>query len=425
MFDSSIIGTIVGLLFVFSLMAILVTYINNAVNSLLNVRARTLKSGLKTLLTDETLQAKILAHPLINMVEATLLTEDPMDEATIRRVINSPTTRVSYIAPETFVEALKSILLTEAQNTLFARLAEGIDEVAHFARKSELRERLQDLQDIFTEDNLRRINELIEMVPNADIKARLRSGLADVETTIRALDFRSGDLVALAKGIEQINDPRLRSALQAVLRTARSMEDAERKLMTWFNDSMNRVTEVFKRNIQRFSLFSAFLLALLFNVDTLYLARTLYEDRDLREAVVTAALATDLEAMINNAVADPDGDDPATDPEADPGVLDTLDETGQDAREVLQILLDLQLPIGWQYVEVSPAMVEQSQQLGLSDPRDNGRNVWNYIPGNTNDWLWSVFQKFFGILLTTIAAAQGAPYWFDLFNRLTTRQSST
>jgi hypothetical protein len=56
-------------------------------------------------------------------------------------------------------------------------------------------------------------------------------------------------------------------------------------------------------------------------------------------------------------------------------------------------------------------------QAGLSDPRTNPRNLWNFTQINGN-WFGLLIQKIVGILASTIAASQGAPFWFDLLNRL-------
>ena len=84
----------------------------------------------------------------------------------------------------------------------------------------------------------------------------------------------------------------------------------------------------------------------------------------------------------------------------------------------------MQLPVGWQYAEVTNKMIETSREVGISNPRSNPRNLWNYVPGHndTNTTLALWFQKLIGFIATTIAAAQGAPFWFDILNKLTGRK---
>ncbi len=41
------------------------------------------------------------------------------------------------------------------------------------------------------------------------------------------------------------------------------------------------------------------------------------------------------------------------------------------------------------------------------------------MPGNSPDWLSNILKKVVGLIVTMIAVAQGAPFWFDLLQRLT------
>ncbi len=75
----AIIQVAIGLIFVFSLLSILATTINGVVSNLLKWRAEFLKRGLIELLTDAELQAQFLAHPLIKMVQADMITPDETD----------------------------------------------------------------------------------------------------------------------------------------------------------------------------------------------------------------------------------------------------------------------------------------------------------------------------------------------------------
>jgi hypothetical protein len=45
------------------------------------------------------------------------------------------------------------------------------------------------------------------------------------------------------------------------------------------------------------------------------------------------------------------------------------------------------------------------------------------VPGNSPYWLQLWLEKIGGLILTTVAVMQGAPFWFDLLKRLTTRPS--
>ena len=226
--------------------------------------------------------------------------------------------------------------------------------------------------------------------------------------------------MALEHGIQQIKDPRLKSALRTVLTTAEDMDDAKRKLENWFNDGMSRASEHFKKWIQRWSLAVALTLTVVLNVDTLYLARTLWEDPQLRQNVVQAATVFETEGIPLNE-SDEDANLVPEDEANEGTTFADITEDALAAQETAQTLLELQLPITWEITPVTDEMIQQSLNLGLPDPRSNPRNLWNYDPRNNGNWFTLLLEKLIGIGLTTIAAAQGAPFWFDLLRKLTSR----
>jgi len=75
----------------------------------------------------------------------------------------------------------------------------------------------------------------------------------------------------------------------------------------------------------------------------------------------------------------------------------------------------LSLPIGWTFYKVSDSARDS---IAASDPN----NLWNYLPENNPEgWLALLAAKLLGIAATVIAAAQGAPFWFGIVNRILRR----
>ena len=62
---------------------------------------------------------------------------------------------------------------------------------------------------------------------------------------------------------------------------------------------------------------------------------------------------------------------------------------------------------------------KDSDKVALSLVWGDTRNVWNLVPGNNPAWLTLLFSKIVGLIVTTIAVMQGAPFWFDLLRRAT------
>src|SRR5215510_7991548 len=100
---TSIIEVAIGMIFVFSLLSILASQINTLVMNFLNLRAKQLKEGLLTMVQDKELQAKILAHPLIRIVDTQVSMSESLTDEQADDIIQTDPTRVSYVPPKTFV----------------------------------------------------------------------------------------------------------------------------------------------------------------------------------------------------------------------------------------------------------------------------------------------------------------------------------
>jgi len=146
-----------------------------------------------------------------------------------------------------------------------------------------------------------------------------------------------------------------------------SITEARIRVESWFNDSMDRLGGAYRRRMQITGLIVGITVAAALNVDTGAIMTTLWKDPILRQAIVTQA----------NQVQASD---------VQPGQPATVEEIAKNA-EKLNVL---SLPIGW-----------------------SAKN----IPTTANGWV----AKIVGILLSGMAAAQGAPYWFDIMRKLVTR----
>jgi hypothetical protein len=198
--------------------------------------------------------------------------------------------------------------------------------------------------------------------------------------------------------LNSVQNPTMRQKLQDVLQTARNLGDARRRLEEWFDAGMTRAQELFTRRLQFFSLLVGAILAILLNVDTLYIGQTLWNDPVLRQATVDAAnvAAEEIQAAVGTEV-------------------EGLEESVAVAQETVNDLLELRLPVGWYYQAVDDA----ADAGTILNMRQDTRNLWNLLPGNNPDWLGLLVQKIIGLILTTIAVMQGAPFWFDLLRRAT------
>src|SRR3982750_517877 len=171
-----IIQVAIGVLFVFSLISLLVTQMNTFIGNLLNWRAKNLKEGVILLIGDKEMQAKILAHPLIQLVDARLHTlglAEPVASSDPNKgmasnyddIINAPTTKVSNIEPSTFVEALISILSSQGGTAIFDLVEQGIDALPNDDTKLRLRQQLRDLKS-FSDTDTTQLRDTIMTLPD-------------------------------------------------------------------------------------------------------------------------------------------------------------------------------------------------------------------------------------------------------------------
>ena len=171
------------------------------------------------------------------------------------------------------------------------------------------------------------------------------------------------------------DDSPLKSSLTSILKTADDkMDTTRKKIEDWFDSTMQRSTDIYKRNMWGLSLLLGVIIAVSLNVDTIAVGTNLWRDSALRTAVTSAAAKY------------------------------VTDGKPEDAYAQIN---SINLPIGWQ---VTAAPVILGRTFAPIDwgtrPREQPAGFGDYI------------SKLVGWLITALAAAQGAPFWFDLLRKL-------
>lgn len=149
-----------------------------------------------------------------------------------------------------------------------------------------------------------------------------------------------------------------------------SIDRARANIEQWYDDTMDRASGWYKQKVQRIILFIAVLIVFVANGDTLMLANQLWANPSERAAIVAAAQKQ-----------------PA--PSSGTGTTN------------VQVPPALQNVIGW-----SGPVLPSIQGYNPTDPRR--------FPSNLGEWL----VKIIGLLLTAFAASLGAPFWFDMLNKI-------
>lgn len=241
-----------------------------------------------------------------------------------------------------------------------------------------------------------------------DIAGRGKPDLAIADRILTFENVREGLSV-------RIEDPSIRRAVLIAMDGAKGdLDQARVNLEAWFDSSMDRVSGWYRKETQRILLVMGLITAISLNIDSLHVASTLYNNDALRSSIVA-----DAQAVTNQARADGLS---ANDQAAMLRILGCGPEVRQVAAEkgggnrpdvgdggatsdptanmscAERRIRDLGLPIGW----------------------DNTRAVSPFEPGQTwRGWFASFhWRSIPGWLLTALAISFGAPFWFDVLNKI-------
>ena len=188
-------------------------------------------------------------------------------------------------------------------------------------------------------------------------------------------------------GIATIGVPPVQRALLSALDLAQGdLDRAQQNIEAWYNASMDRVSGWYKRRTQAVLFGLGLLTAVAVNANAVTIARYLYHDQGARAALVASATGTARDSAVSRAKLD----------------------------DVVAQLDTLDLPLGWQS-GWDAGIVGARQQLGgrVASPRVP-------ITAGPADLALAIV----GWLLTACAVSFGAPFWFDLLNKVTVIRST-
>lgn len=409
MLESPIIQVIIGLVFVYSLLSILVTQINAVIASFLKLRAQHLRDGINELIQDPILRAKVMTHPLIRLVENKLVLPDQkLSDEEAQQIINGKLNPISSIDPKTFVNVLMNVIRVERDKELFNALFDVIDAMPANADRRRLRTVLTNLAG--TGEGVLELRDAIANVQDPTYREALTQAFDEINSLVGRIGLESNSVVSLLAGLRNIKNPYFRRVMKTVLSTSRTLDEAEAQLTVWFNDGMTRVSDAFSRYMGLLSLGIGLALAFILNADSLQLARALWTDPALRATVATVAQSQANQPVVVSTFGAQTQSNQTTEE-----VIAELSSNLGAAQATVDQLVSLNLPLGWQW--------ENVREFPENDPSlptrlSNANNVWNYIPGNSPYFVSLWLGKIIGLGLTMFAIAQGAPFWFNILNRL-------
>ncbi len=115
---------------------------------------------------------------------------------------------------------------------------------------------------------------------------------------IDAIASIPGDYAQLGRDIDALTEPQVKRALQGIYqRAGGDMQAFELAVCGWFNAAMERVSASYKRRAMMISLLLSLLLAVLFNIDSIHLFRSLWQHPALAAQITAAPASVDARSM--------------------------------------------------------------------------------------------------------------------------------
>jgi hypothetical protein len=438
----AIVEVAIGLIFVWIVLSLTIIQIQEWINVRLDKRARDMEEAIHEMLANPNLKAQFYDHPVIRGLTSKKRKEPsripawfyryPIARGFTKELRKLP----SYIPSQQFSLALFDITITAG--TQSSLIQQGLLKIRDDLENDQ---KMSPQQAVITELNL-----LIEFARSA---AATEAGTAFTKRTLATLKTKAEEfslkypelrplidatLQEASKRKDEIDDllkskgsprgddaftnlrrgvaamsvisPEVNQTLNALLLNIEEyvgekeskLAKARQNVEKWFDDSMDRVSGVYKRYSQWLALIIGLILAAVLNVDSVDLTLYLWREPAVRQALAENASHFELTQQ---------------DLEANP------EEALQNFRNQF---VGLSLPIGWGFTRVpSTAFYDDQCQLFPSEGQSFGLPVVGsnlcITPPNSNNQ-GNLAIKVLGILLTALAARQGAPFWFDVLKRV-------
>ncbi len=400
MFGNIALDIVLGLVFVYLLYSLLATIIQEIIAQLLDLRARMLLKAVRILLEDRSNKeqnsvVRFLEHVWNNLChffmpfKTAALTKVFYQYPTIKYLTSSTwRNKVSYLSAATFAQVIIEMLRGVAYNA--------------------------------TEPQMNAIYETLFVKKKIEVRAG--STVEEVELPVETL-----------------------SQLQQLYINAQKDIDRFRALVeNWFNGTVNMSSEWFKRQTQVILLVIGFAIAITFNVDSIAIANLLAHDDDARKDLVALAINTTpkYDSMVAKMAA-------TTHPDT---IYRTFVDSATSRIDTIKLIKDT-IWVSWSNKELDDATkivrgdidkVNSILGLGWSD-KDSCRRydsvkalvTCNCLDSAAKDSTHTQLKRYqakyhcegnpyqkeglvriLGWLLTALALSLGAPFWFDLLNKI-------
>jgi|SRR5690349_9914712 len=451
----------IGIIFVWIVLSMTTIQFQEWISTRLDKRARDLEDAIHEMLANPNLKAQFYDHPVIRSLTAKKRKEPSRIPPwfyrypILRGFTKEKRKLPSYIPSQQFSLALFDIIRTAGTES--SLIQQGILKIRDDLQNEEkvpvdqaVIIELNLLSDLargaaateagtaFTRNSLallkKKAEEFSLKYPNLSplMEAALdeaKSRKADINNLLKNRKIPKGKdpFTDVERGIAALSviSPEFNQTLNALLLNIEEyitggetkLAKARQSVEKWFDDSMDRVSGVFKRYSQTMALIIGFVIALIVNVDSITLTLYLWREPSVRD--ILAAKATEFQLDLPN--------------QSLPGQTSPYNAI-QDFRDQFS---GLNLPIGWTLKDKEDPLFQasNSSESSACKPLPHGNDYFGVpfydygisqnIPFLKNKCLMptqpdhstNVFIKLLGILVTAIAARQGAPFWFDILKR--------
>ena len=392
MFGSTVIDVAIGLVFVYLLLSLICSAVNEIIERFAKYRASDLERGVRELLQDQAWVAKIYTHPMVNGLFEGAYTSGGK---------NLP----SYIPATNFALALMDCVLPNhgASGAMRGAPTKASNVIVNVAAVN---------PPAADEDALQPLRDAILKMSNAEMQRALMT------------------LVGAA---------------------GKDAAKARENIETWFNSGMDRVSGWYKRRSQLIILISGLVLAAFMNADTIAIVRGLSTDRSLRDSLVVAAQEyarsqpapspSPAASLVTTAKATAS---PTATPKQ-PGQTTAGRTTPAPTPSAAAVSTSPQTTPPAPMATASPAESAKESpcdggannspecriEANLNEIKKLGLPIgWTQSPADENDprslyihaQRWPV--RIVGWLLTAFAVSLGAPFWFDMLNKFVVVRST-
>jgi hypothetical protein len=371
MFNNVALNVVIGLVFIYLLYSLLATVLSEIIATYIGLRARNLKEAVDRMLNDDEDDKGFFSR----LWDSLKLTKNPKNPR-IDKFYSNP--EIKYLGSTGIFKNPSAFKAVTFSRTLLYEL-NGKKPLNKDVIKAEIQHSID--PDKYTRLPKEEVTD--DSIPTLDKQT--------AEFVLSLYNDSYGDLVKFKLQIE-----------------------------AWFDRTMEQCTEWYKRKIQIVLLVLGFMLAWFFNADTFSIIGKLSTDKDARNNLVSMATAyvgahPDTPNASNFSLTEAQRDSlyqVKKQLEEDIVKANTILGTGGWLPDTVEVFLDSKS-------QKTYTPLIDAASLSEIDKKIEAGNKISFSPCEK----WSYFFRlvshhFFGFLITAIAISLGAPFWFDLLNKL-------